>query len=703
MEYRNPFRSHPILTSLGSVLVVLVVAFGVCEWMGWPFLRGPLERFLDTRLERRVEVGPAFRMHTLGELSVRSDRLAIGPPRWAAQPDERFFEARDVTLRLPWSTLWHLATSKEPQPLHVRSLEVGGFDALLWRRADGRANWDFASHEARAGQGRIPEFEHLMVRDGHLQLDDAPTDVHLKADASTEEGTAGGREAGLRIKGDGRYREGQFSFTMHSNGVLPLVAPEGSSVAVPVTLQAHTPNLKLKFDGQAQDVVHLEALNGRFVVSGTSLAKAGKPFGVTLPTTAAFEMEGKLGKSGQVWKANVGRFEVGSSRLAGDFTFDRRPSPPLLTGVLRGRNLDLADLGPALGAPAPGAGHPSKPAGKVLPDRSFDIPSLKMMNADVRVDLQQADLHTAYLEPLTPLRGRIGLHDGVLTVDQLLARMSGGEIQGQLGLDGRNTAKPRWAGDLHWSGVQLERWLKMRNQHTAEAREKGAAAAPKAEASYITGRMGGHIKFTGTGRSTADMLASLDGTVAAWVNDGRVSHLAMEAAGLDIAQALGVLVKGDNELPMQCAVTQFTARNGELHADVGIVDTSDTTLLVGGDVSLAKEQLGLVAHADPKDFSPMTLRSPVHLEGSFAQPHVRLEAKPIGLKAVAALALGAVHPLAALIPLIDPGKKAPIGCQQAMERLRGRHDMPVQPTRPPAERGPLTAQAPGGAKQPPRR
>jgi len=699
MNRPNPFRSHPVLSGIGAVLVLIVIAFGLCEWQGWRFLRGPLERFLDDRLERHVEVGKDFEMHTLGELSVRSDSLVIGPPRWASQaPDDRFFQARDVLLSLPWSTLWHLATSKEPRPLRVRTLEVGRFDAVLWRRADGRANWDFVSSDDathRGAQGRIPEFERLQVRDGHLQLDDAPTDVHLKADASTEEGTEVGREAGLRIKGDGRYREGEFNFTVRSNGVLPLVASEGASVSVPVTLQAHTPNVRLKFDGQAQDVVHLEALNGSFVLSGNSLAKAGKPFGVTLPTTAAFEMEGKLGKSGQVWKADIARFEVGSSRLAGDFTFDRRPSPPLLTGVLRGRNLDLADLGPAFGAPAPGAGNPPKPPGRVLPDRNFDIPALKMMNADVRVDLQQADLHTAYLEPLTPLRGRIGLHDGVLTIDQLLARMSGGEIQGKLGLDGRNTAKPKWVGDLRWSGVQLERWIKMRNQHTAEARAQGAKAAPKSEASYVTGRMGGHVKFTGAGRSVADMLGSLDGTVAAWVNDGRISHLALEAAGLDIAQGLGVLIKGDSELPMQCAVTQFTARDGELHADVGIVDTTDTTLLIGGDVSLAKEQLGLVAHADPKDFSPATLRSPLHVEGSFAQPHLRLEPKPIALKAAAAIALGAIHPLAALIPLIDPGKKAPIGCEQAIQRMRGRHDAPGQPR-------PLNAQAPGGAKPPQR-
>jgi hypothetical protein len=87
-------------------------------------------------------------------------------------------------------------------------------------------------------------------------------------------------------------------------------------------------------------------------------------------------------------------------------------------------------------------------------------------------------------------------------------------------------------------------------------------------------------------------------------------------------------------------------------------------------VSLAKEQLALVAQAHPKDFSPFALRSPIHVEGPLAKPHVRLEVKPLAAKAAAALALGAITPLAALIPLVDPGKKSMIGCEQALERLR---------------------------------
>lgn len=672
MAWKFSLRRHPWASGIALAMLVLLVALGLCEWRGWPFLRSPLQKTLSQRLDRDVELGSSFNLRLLGALRLRSDLLRVGPPRWAPQdPQDRFFEAREVYLELPWSSLWNMAVTKKPGPLHIGALDVGSFDATLWRRSDGRANWEFKLPTSSPAQqpAAMPEFGRLSVRNGTLALDDAPTGLTLHAKAQTSEGLASANDAGLSIKGDGRYREGEFNFTMHSNGVLPLIAPEGSTLPIPITLQGRTPQGRVKFDGQARDIIHLQALSGNFLVSGTSLAKVGAPFGVTLPTTAPFEAEGKLGKDGDVWKAGIARFEVGSSRLAGDFTFDRKPEVPVLSGVLRGRRLDLKDLGPAFGTSTPAAPAAPKSAGRILPAREFDIPSLKQMNADVRVDLQVADLHTELLEPLTPLQGHIVLRNGVLKVDQLLARTSGGEITGSLGLDGRTERQPRWSGDLRVSGVQLEQWLRVRN---TTAKPDTTVAAGKTPATrYVSGRLGGHFQFAGTGRSVADMVSSLDGTLAAWVNDGRISHLALEAAGLDLAQAIGVVVRGDDSLPMQCAVTQFTARDGVLHTDVALLDSADTTVMVNGDISLAQERLALTAQAYPKDFSPAALRAPIHVEGSFTQPKVRLDKKPIAMKAAAAVALGALNPLAALIPLVDPGKKAPIGCQEALAHMRG--------------------------------
>lgn len=694
-SWSQPLRRHPVVTALGALVLLLAVVFAVCEWRGWPFLRAPLERTLSQRLDREVRIGERFSLHLLGALKLRSDSLSLGPPRWAAdERGGRFVDAQDVYLEVPWGTLWNVAVAHEPKPLRISAVEVGSFDANLWRREDKRANWEFQlAADDRPDRPRTePEFGRLLVRNGRLTLQDVPSQLTLRAVAQTSEGLDAGPDAGLQIRGDGRYRDGDFQFNMQSNGVLPLVAGQGDTTPVKLSMNAKTPDGRIRFNGEARDVVRLQALSGQFQVSGTSLARVGGPFGITLPTTAPFESEGRLGKQGEVWKAQFERFDVGSSRLAGDFAFDRSRPKPLLTGTLRGRNLDLADLGPAFGTPAPGSGNPPKPAGRLFPEREFNIPSLQAMNADVRVDLQRADLHTAKLEPFTPLKGRVALTDGVLRLDELIASTAGGEIRGRLVLDGRQPKAPKWDGDLRIAGVSLEQWLNVKNEQAATP-QQAAVRNEKPATSYIAGRLGGHLKFTGRGDSIAEMVSTLDGTLTAWVNEGRVSHLVLEAAGIDVAQALGVLVKGDDSLAMQCAATQFTARDGALTMDVGIVDTRDTTMLLQGQVSLDDERMNLVTRAYPKDFSIAALRSPIHVEGALNKPKVRLEAKPLAAKAGAAVLLGAaVSPLAALIPLIDPGKKAPVGCDQALAALRGTN---VRHVEPPKVQAAGTERAPG--------
>ncbi len=65
---------------------------------------------------------------------------------------------------------------------------------------------------------------------------------------------------------------------------------------------------------------------------------------------------------------------------------------PLLAGRLGGSRLLLADLGPAVGAPAPGSGDaakeaPPRRAARVIPDKKFDLPSLRAMDANVLIDI----------------------------------------------------------------------------------------------------------------------------------------------------------------------------------------------------------------------------------------------------------------------------------------------------------------------------
>jgi AsmA family protein len=189
--------------------------------------------------------------------------------------------------------------------------------------------------------------------------------------------------------------------------------------------------------------------------------------------------------------------------------------------------------------------------------------------------------------------------------------------------------------------VRLERWIK----------QVRANAAPP----WVSGRLNGKAVLQGQGRSTAEILASLKGTVRTELKGGAVSHLAVEAAGLDVAQGLGLLFKGDDALPVQCGVAELVVDSGSFKPRVMVLDTNDSAVWVDGSLSLATEALDLRAVVFPKDFSPLALRSPLLVKGSFAKPEVSIERAPLARKLGLSVLLGLLNPLAALIPLIDLG------------------------------------------------
>jgi uncharacterized protein involved in outer membrane biogenesis len=177
----------------------------------------------------------------------------------------------------------------------------------------------------------------------------------------------------------------------------------------------------------------------------------------------------------------------------------------------------------------------------------------------------------------------------------------------------------------------------------------------------------------GTGRSTAEILATLHGDMGATVEQGTVSHLLVEAAGLDVAESLGVYLQGDRALVLTCAMADIGVTAGVLRPRLLVLDTKDSTVWVDGTLSLASEKLDLRLVVAPKDFSVLTLRSPIHVLGSFAQPSVQLEKGPLGVKLGASLLLGVINPLAALLPLVDAGnaQAARASAARCIESLHG--------------------------------
>lgn len=730
----EPRRPSRLLLGILGTLAALLIFIGICEWRGWPFLRQPLETQLSSKLHRDIRFGDDFRLHLFGSIRLYSDRFSISSASWDKVDAGKtaFLNAEQVQLELPYrSVLGSIRGASEP--LDITLLSVGRAEARLRREKDGKANWAFGG--ASSGATAIPRFEKLLVRDGHLDLQDAALPLQLEATAHTAEG-AGEKNPGLTVTAKGRYQDKLFNATAHSPGALPLVAPEGAGIPVTLQLDVKMDRNHLGFDGQATDLLRFGGLSGKFAVDGPSLSSLGDAIGATLPTTAAFKTRGHVSKKKTLWGIALEDFSVGRSQLAGDFRYDTALRRPRLEGELRGTRLALEDLAPALGAPVPGADDaasssgaafakgsakdsskdsatnpatnkttPEKTAGttgesksvkkkssaektattRLLPQREFDIPSLQRMDADVLVNIERVELGRIFALPLQPLQGRLTLDQGELKLDRLLARTADGELRGQLLLDSRREI-PLWAANLQWSGVKLEKWLSLRNQFARKSERISVQGKtdrkgdPKTVAPpFISGQLGGQAELHGRGRSTAAMLGTLEGRTQVWIKDGSISQLIIEGLGLDAAQAGLLLVRGDKDISLRCAAVSLAADKGVLNTEAGIIDTSDSLVVLDGQVSLVDEKLALTLRAKPHDLSPLALRAPIHVRGSFAEPKVRPDAGTLGLKIGAAAVLAVVvAPLAALVPLIDPGSSDKgQGCAQTLAALQKKADTPV--------------------------
>lgn len=703
-EARRPLRAAWIV---GGLALALVLGITVGESLGWPFLAAPMQRWLASTLQRDVSLAadpqsrPQVRIGLIGGIRLDAGRILIGAPPWSHAP--HMLLARNASLRLGYGDLWR---ARSGGPLHIRSLDAQQLDLEIERLADGRASWQFGVQPPKEPAAPAPSFGRVEVEDGTLRYRDAVVDatieahftlvdrsgapVALGASGPASAGSAAiagahrvqGEARGLRVVATGRYRDNPVKAELATSGVLPWISQEATAPAVPVRLKGSIGRARLEFDGTATDALHLAALKGSFRLAGPSLAAVGDPLGVTLPTTPPFQAEGVIVKDAKSWQAVFEQAWIGSSRLHGQFTYDAGGDKPLLSGQLLGAKVVLADLAPAIGAnvpeppvsaaadtqtqakaqptarPRPQAGGVRR-GGRVLPTREFDLARLRAMDANVLVDFTEFDLGSRYLEPLKPMHGHLRLRDGVLTLSDLDARTAQGRLVGELQLDGRGEFA-LWRAALRWTDVRLERWIR-------QVRENSAPP-------YIAGRLRGIVDVTGQGRSTAQILSTLKGHVALQLQDGKISHLAVEAAGIDIAESLGVMISGDEALNVQCGVADFTAQGGVLRPRVFVIDTSDSALWVSGAVSLADETLDLRAVVTPKDFSPLTLRTPLHVRGPFADPQISLEKAPLGRKLGVAALLALVNPIAALLPLLDTGdadeaqRALAQGCRSLVER-----------------------------------
>ena len=629
----------------GALVGAVAASVALGELMGWPFLKGPLEQQIQSRAGVDIQLDGRFRTRLLVSPMVSVERITLGAGGGVDVP--HLLVADNLAVQWRWGDLWR---ASQGAALRVKSLQADNIDAHAVRLKNGTASWDIVPRDPDAptqpepSPSAVPEIERLVLREGEIEFSDETLDIDVNA--TLRRSTEADETWPWRATVKGRYRGAPIELQAQASADLPLLLQTDSNPPLtPLRLSGRIGSTQLAFDGAAGALWAGQGVEGQLNISGDSLQASAAPLGVTLPDTPPYKLNARVERRGATWSVVSDEATVGSSSLTAKLKFQTDVQPPRLTGELGGARLALADLAPAVGADKP----PRRPD-RVLPDERFDVPSLGQMDADVQVNLKQLDFGTPALAPVQDLRLHLQLANSRLALSDLSARVAGGALSGSTAFEVKGEV-PQWEAALRFAEVDLDSWIRGLSKDDAKDAKGGQPDAR----SYMSGTLDASAQLKGAGRSVAEILGSANGQLQLRISDGQLSQLVTEAAGLDAAQALGMLIKGDEPLKLNCATVDAVVQDGVVKARHAVLDNADSTLRIQGGLSFKSEAIQLRMVSEPKDFSPLSLRSPVTVSGQLKTPQVGIEAGGLLARAAGALALGSVAPPAALLAFIDVG------------------------------------------------
>ena len=633
----------------GLLLALTLPVAALFAVSDWNWLRGPVEKLVTEKTGRALVLGGDLKVRLGWPLArVHAARLSFANPAWARNSQLLTADELEFAIDLP-----RLLTKN----IVIRDAHLVRPVVFLEQSADGRKNWllDIDQRD----EGASVSIDRLTLDRGRIGYEDPRQLTRIEAEVTTEGGAAPG--GGVAFSAHGRFHDLPLD-AQGSGG--PILALRDESLPYPLKIDAAIGPTRLQAEGSVTGLATLAAIDARLALSGASLAQLFPILGIALPDTRVYRFAGQLQHHARIWRYEKFSGRIGGSDIAGSLQVDGGGKRPFLRAELLSQVLDLADLGPVIG----GGDAAPPPEGRVLPAAPFRTERWDSVDADVK--LSAASFRRAQAMPLENLVTRLQLRDAVLSLDPLRFGVAGGSLAGTITLDGR--------------------------RDPLQARAQGQARKillqklfPGLDPARIrSGRIDGNFDLSGSGGSVARILGSADGKLAFVMDGGQISRLMVEAIGLHLWEMLQLKLAGDRASNIRCGIADFSVKDGVMTGDALVLDTDIATITATGGIDLGREQLDLLLTQRTKITSPVALRSPIAVRGSFAKPRAAVDTGRVAVRGLGALALGLVNPFAALLPLVEAGPGADSDCAalirtaQAPPPGKARASPPAAATRP---------------------
>jgi uncharacterized protein involved in outer membrane biogenesis len=342
-------------------------------------------------------------------------------------------------------------------------------------------------------------------------------------------------------------------------------------------------------------------------VKGPSLSEL-KPFFPHQPWPASkpYTVEAKVIQSDNAITARAMRASLGSSDLAGEFSYDEKDGRAAVDAKLQSARFDITDL-PSLGRPADGSANGSanvstngtvaEPGLRVLPQAALNLKPLG--GIDATIDLRIKTLQARPLPTLQSVRAGAALDQGLLQLSLSGAQLAGGRLNGELVLDSRTTPASVRV-DLRARRLRLERlWPDM------------------PEHARVEGPLSGQLKLNGHGGSVAAWVGSASGQLSLAMESGSLSQRLDAKLGLNGGKLIRTFFVSDRPVPIRCGAVAIDFANGTGSTRQFVLDTALMRIEGEGSLQLRDETWAVLLTPQAHKRALLALNSSVLAQGSF--------------------------------------------------------------------------------------
>ena len=404
-----------------------------------------------------------------------------------------------------------------------------------------------------------------------------------------------------------------------------------------VVFEGSTPGATLDLRGEVGRVRDLTEMDLALLITIDGLSSLSPYFGTDLPESEPMELSGRL--TGSAHDLNLDDFALrsGESLVFGSAGLRTGERPRIVGSVSSG----VLDLRPYLVAAQEEAATSEAKDARMFSDEPFDLSYLDLFDAQFRLD------NLELLSPTENVRVEhmtIELQKGSLTIDPMELTRTDTTISGHFVLD-RQT-QPEFYADLSIENVDLSTFLQdIRSREIYE------------------GRFDLAFDLRSRGSSVSEVMANLNGELAAFVSEARIPDTSLPLRSIDVVLSMLPWLKLREDLVVNCAIGQFDIDDGIVNIELLYLDSAQMRMVGGGSIDLRTEELDLRLSPRPRRYRILAHNIDVAVTGPLSEPKV----SSIGAaKAVAAIYVkyALLGPIGLLVPTEKPQKHPCVGSLQ---------------------------------------